>query len=290
MEPARALATSRRASKVREARQLLGRLRTRSSVLRQDLRTGGGTALALLPKLPRSTNGLFAAMRLRIGRRDIALAAVLLCAQTRLTGQAVLADVSPPLDSNDAAASAERSAKRWTLAASVDTHVVPGNRNYVQPTLAAARGWLRLEVRYNYEALATGSVWLGYNLRGGRRLTWEFTPMVGGVTGRVAGIAPGFRGSVDYGRIALRTEGEYVLDSSQARSNFLYNFSELTFEPRDWLRFGLATQRTRVYRSELDIDRGFVVGLSLESLSLSAYVYDTGLTAPAIVLTAGIDF
>jgi hypothetical protein len=91
-------------------------------------------------------------------------------------------------------------------------------------------------------------------------------------------------------KVAVQSEGEYVLDTSKARSNVFYNFSELTLAPLEWLRFGLATQRTRVYRSELDIQRGLIVGLSLERLSISASVYDVGSTAPMIVLAAGVDF
>lgn len=234
--------------------------------------------------------GLAASEGWACAKAAIVVAATLLCAQTRLMGQTVPADVSP-LDPNGCAAPAGNgSGRRWSLAASADTYLVPGARDHVQATLAATRGWLHLEVRYNYEALATGSLWLGHSLRGGRSITWEFTPMVGGVIGRTTGVAPGFRGSLSYWKVALQSEGEYVLDTSKARSNSFYNFSELTLAPLEWLRFGLATQRTRVYRSELDIQRGLIVGLSLERLSISAYLYDVGSTAPMIVLAAGVDF
>ena len=53
----------------------------------------------------------------------------------------------------------------------------------MQPTFTADRDWLHLEARYNYEALDTGSAWVGYNFSGGETLAWEFTPMIGGVFG-----------------------------------------------------------------------------------------------------------
>ena len=56
--------------------------------------------------------------------------------------------------------------KAWSFSASAYTYVVPDDSNYVQPTFTADRGWLHLEARYNYEALDTGSAWIGYNFSG----------------------------------------------------------------------------------------------------------------------------
>ena len=68
--------------------------------------------------------------------------------------------------------------KAWSFAASVYTYHVPDDTDYAQPTLTADHGWLHLEARYNYEALDTGSAWIGYNFSGGETLAWEFTPML----------------------------------------------------------------------------------------------------------------
>ena len=61
----------------------------------------------------------------------------------------------------------------WSFSASAYTYFVPDDSNYVQPTFTADRGWLHLEARYNYEALDTGSAWIGYNFSGGEKLAWE---------------------------------------------------------------------------------------------------------------------
>ena len=86
----------------------------------------------------------------------------------------------------------------WSFSASAYTYIVPDDGNYVQPTFTADRGWLHLEARYNYEALDTGSAWVGYNFSGGERLAWEFTPMLGGVFGDTTGVAPGYKGSLGW--------------------------------------------------------------------------------------------
>lgn len=55
----------------------------------------------------------------------------------------------------------------------------------------ATKGPLLIEARYNYEALDTGSLWVGHTFAGGEALTWEVTPMVGAVFGELTGAAPG---------------------------------------------------------------------------------------------------
>jgi hypothetical protein len=71
--------------------------------------------------------------------------------------------------------SPEADDQAWAFSASAYTYVLPDDRAYVQPTVTADRGWLHLEARYNYEALHTGSAWVGDNFSGGKKLAWEVT-------------------------------------------------------------------------------------------------------------------
>jgi hypothetical protein len=82
----------------------------------------------------------------------------------------------------------------------------------------ADRDWLHLEGRYNYEALDTGSAWVGYNFSGGDMLAWEITPMLGGVFGDTTGVAPGYKGSLGWWKLELYSEGEYVYDTGSDAS------------------------------------------------------------------------
>src|SRR6185295_8321022 len=81
-------------------------------------------------------------------------------------------------------ATVDSSASNWSFSAAANYYVIPDSRDYLQPTIAVKRGWLHLEVRYNYENLETGSLWFGYNIVTGKSVTMEFTPMVSGVIGR----------------------------------------------------------------------------------------------------------
>jgi hypothetical protein len=179
---------------------------------------------------------------------------------------------------------------KWSFSASVYTYIVGDSDNYAQPTVTADRDWLHLEARYNYEALKTGSAWVGYNFGGGEKLTWEITPMLGGVFGDVNGIAPGYKGSVSWWKLELYSEGEYVFDLGESSESFFYNWSELTLAPVEWFRFGLVTQRTRAYKTDRDIQRGLLAGFTYKMVSLTTYVFNPDDSKPTVVVAVGVTF
>ena len=84
----------------------------------------------------------------------LAITCFALLAEPRSSREAIAASITIPPG---------QPATDWSFAASVHTYIVPDSHNYAQPTLKADRGWLHLEARYNYEALETGSLWVGYN-------------------------------------------------------------------------------------------------------------------------------
>ena len=205
-------------------------------------------------------------------------------AQTATTAPASTATTTQP------APAEEPDDTAWSFSASAYTYLVPDAGNYVQPTFTADRGWLHLEARYNYEALDSGSAWVGYNFSGGETLAWEFTPMLGGVFGDLTGIAPGYKGSLSWWKLELYSEGESVFDTADSSDSFLYNWSELTLAPVDSVRFGLVTQRTRAYESDRDIQRGLLVGVNYRRLDVSAYYFNPDDNKPTIVIAVGLTF
>jgi len=184
----------------------------------------------------------------------------------------------------------EEATRQWSFTASVSGYLVPESRDYVNPNFTADRGSLHLEARYNYEALETGSVWVGYNFTTGDNLVFEFAPMFGGIFGNLTGVAPGYNLSLTYKRFSLSSQSEFVFDTGDSSGNFFYTWSELTYSPWEWLRAGLVVQRTKAYKSELDIQRGFLVGVSYKRVDLTTYVFNLGWTDPTIVLAAGFNF
>ena len=160
---------------------------------------------------------------------------------------------------------------KWTFALPVNAYVVPDDSDYLQPTLIADKGRLHLEARYNYEDRDTASVWAGWNFAGGKEWRWRITPMFGVVFGDTDGWAPGYRGSLGWKGFELYSEGEYVVGTDSSTDNFFYSWSELTYS-LERFRFGLVAQHTKAYQSDRDIQRGFLVGLMLERLHVTATV------------------
>jgi len=191
---------------------------------------------------------------------------------------------SPPLTAR------EETEKAWSFSAAAYTYIIPDDREYVQPTITADRGWLHLEARYNYEDLDTGSLWGGYNFSGGDKLAWEITPMLGGVFGDTSGVAPGYKGSLGWWKLELYSEGEYVFDTDDSSESFFYNWSELTLAPLDWFRFGLVTQRTRVYETDREVQRGLLVGFSYKMVDLTTYVFNPDDSKPTFVVAVALNF
>jgi hypothetical protein len=180
--------------------------------------------------------------------------------------------------------------KAWSFGASVYGYLVPDGRDYAQPTVTADRGWLHLEARYNYENLDTGSAWIGYNFSVGEKLSLEFTPMLGGVFGHTTGIAPGYEGTLSWWKLSLYSEGEYVFDTGNSSDSFFYTWSELSLAPVEWFRFGLVVQRTKLFETAFDIQRGFLVGFSYKKVDFTTYLFNPDASRPTVVLGVGLHF
>ena len=156
---------------------------------------------------------------------------------------------------------------------------------------AADRGWQHFELRYNYESLETFSAWLGGNFSVGEELTLEMTPMVGVVFGdETNGVAPGYKATLGWRQFEFYSEGEYVFDVNDHSESFFYNWSELSFAPVEAFRFGIVTQRTRLYDSDRDIQRGVLVGIAKETWDVTGYLFNLDEAKPTFVLAVGVSF
>jgi len=207
----------------------------------------------------------------------------------RLPGVIAVAFALAIEDVHAQAATGEAPEKAWSFSASAYTYIVPNDREYVQPTITADHGWLHLEARYNYEGLKAGSAWIGYNFSVGEKLSLEFTPMLGAVFGETKGIAPGYKYTLSWWKLELYTEGEYVFDTENSSDRFFYTWSELSLAPVEWFRFGVVIQRTKLYQTDFDIQRGLLIGFSHKDLSFTTYVFNLD-DKPTVVLGVSVNF
>lgn len=158
------------------------------------------------------------------------------------------------------------------------------------PIFKADKNKLHLEARYNYEDIETFSVWGGYNFSGGNEFEYTLTPMLGGVAGLTKGVAPGIEMTFSYKGFELYTEGEYLFDLASTENSFFYNWVDFTYSPKDWLWFGISGQRTRLYKTDLDLQRGLLIGGGLKNWELTGYLYNLGFDEPFVLLTLSVHF
>ena len=203
-----------------------------------------------------------------------------------LLASPVLAQTTSDADSSSDTAPANP----WAFSLVTSGYLVPHDQSYASPTFTADHRWLHLEARYNYEYQRTGSLWAGYNFGVGNKFVLEVTPMLGAVFGNTTGIAPGCSISLTYKRVALSAQSEYVFNTDNRASNFFYTWNELTYSPTDWFHAGLVAQRTRAYQTNLDVQRGFSVGLAHKKMDFTTYIFNAGWTDPTVVLVLGFTF
>jgi hypothetical protein len=188
------------------------------------------------------------------------------------------------------AASSNVAPNPWAFSLATSGYIVPGGQSYINPDFTANRGWLHLEARYNSEALDTGSLWIGYNFTAGKKLVLDATVMVGGVFGNLNGVAPGYLVTLTYKRVQLYSEGEYVFDVQNRAGNVFESWGQLTYSPLTWLQLGLVSQKTAVYHTSLDVQRGVLVGFTYKKMNFTTSVFNFGWTTPTEVLALTVNF
>jgi len=179
----------------------------------------------------------------------------------------------------------------WEFAVTAYPTAVRGGDHYTSAIATADRGPLHFEVRNNYEGLGVRSAFVGWNFSGGDKITWEVTPLLGGAWGEMQAFIPGLEVGVAWGRFDLYIEAEYVRDRSKGRDDsYFYSWNELGYRAAEWLRLGLASQRTRVYNNDRDIQRGPFAQLTWGRATLGGYWFNPGSADQVFVGSLGVAF
>ena len=155
---------------------------------------------------------------------------------------------------------------------------------------AINRGSFRFEARHNYEARHATSAFVGWKFSGGDALSYEVTPIAGGLFGAAHGGIVGVEASAAYHAFDVYVEAEYVHDSSDAASSFTYAWSEVGFRPIEWLRLGIVGQRTRIVNSDRDLQRGPFVQLTFGKLSVGVYAFNPEAASRYTVVSIAASF
>jgi hypothetical protein len=200
----------------------------------------------------------------------------------------------PAAQSADAGSSSSREpssqGQTWSGRGSAAYYAFQDAENYLQPTAAADRDVLHLEMRYNYEARNSVSGFVGGNVAFGTAAVLRMTPMLGALVGDTTGIVPALELDLAWNRLEFYTEGEYVIDVTHPSDRFLYSWSETSIWLTNRIRTGVVTQRTRAHHAPRDIQRGLLLGATMAKFEAAAYFFNPDSHDRFFVASIGVRF
>ena len=178
----------------------------------------------------------------------------------------------------------------WSFAAAAYYYILTGEKNATTILGYADHKSLHLETRYNYEDRETGSVFGGYVFEAGNKLAVSLTPMIGFVFGNTNGIAPGLEVSLAWKKLDFYSETEYVFDFDGKENNFLYTWTELAITPFKNFRTGISANRTRLFQSDLEVEKGIFMQYSFWKLTAGVHYFNPFSNDDFVIATLAVEF
>ncbi|HEY6504627.1 MAG TPA: hypothetical protein VIZ28_11680 [Chitinophagaceae bacterium] len=178
----------------------------------------------------------------------------------------------------------------WSFEMNAYHYFLPAEKNTTTLLGYADHKALHLEARYNYEDVNTASVFGGYRIETGHKLMLTLVPMIGIVFGNTDGIVPGLETSLAWKKFDFYAEGEYVIDLNGEENNFFYTWTELAITPFKNFRTGISANRTRLYQSGLDLQRGVFAQYSFWKLTAGVHYFNPFTDSEFVIATLGIEF
>jgi len=176
--------------------------------------------------------------------------------------------------------------KQWKFDLAATLYLFKGGDYLVMPDFKVDKGHLHLQGRYNYEDEHTTSLWAGYNFEVGKELKLKASPMIGGVAGNINGMASGIVYTLSYKKIEWYSEGEYFFSFENKEDDYFYVSSDLSYSFTRFFWLGIELNRSRIFKSERDVQRGILVGASYKRFIFNGCVYEIGSSN----MSAGLTF
>ena len=161
----------------------------------------------------------------------------------------------------------------WVLGATLQRAFVPGAPDTTLGIVAADRGALHLEGRWNYEAIDAGTLFAGLNWRRDAAVSVTLVPMLGVAFGSLRGVVPALEASVTWRMLDASIAAEWVRDLDDRSRSFFYAWSELGVSPGGGWRLGAVAQRTRLWETLGEVQRGVFAQVELGPTTWALYVF-----------------
>jgi len=133
---------------------------------------------------------------------------------------------------------------------------------------------LYFEGRYNYEEMKSCSAYIGKTFTNEASFKYSISPIVGGVWGAYRGGSIGANIDLEYGNFYLSSQPQYTFGFKTRENNFIYSWSELGYQVKDWLAIGASVQHTQLYQTQSSFEKGLLLSLSYKNWSLPLYIFN----------------
>lgn len=130
------------------------------------------------------------------------------------------------------------------------------------------------EMRYNYEASRTVSVYAGKSFSNKGAILYSITPMAGFVFGEYTGASAAMNGELEYRKFFFSSQAQYTVNKDDRADNFFFNWSELGYQPVKWFYAGISTQLTQLHKTSLVPEYGLMIGLVIKKITIPVYVFN----------------
>jgi hypothetical protein len=133
---------------------------------------------------------------------------------------------------------------------------------------------LYTEMRYNYEAPETVSVYIGKNFSKKGMLDYAVTPMLGIVMGNFSGGSLATNIDLNYKKTFISIQTQYTLSKDDVMKNFFFNWTELGYQPLKWFYAGITVQETKTYKTRLISEPGIFAGFMIRKFTIPVYLFN----------------
>jgi len=134
---------------------------------------------------------------------------------------------------------------------------------------------LYFEGRYNYEEMNTFSAYIGKTFENNSAFKYSFSPIAGGVFGTYKGASLGANVSFEYKNLYFSSQPQYTFTFNKTKEdNFIYSWSELSYQIKGWLAAGISAQHTKLYQAKGLVEKGLLLSFSYKKWSLPLYIFN----------------
>lgn len=136
----------------------------------------------------------------------------------------------------------------------------------------SSKNWYA-EGRFNYEAINTLSLYGGKTFEKTALISYSATPIVGVVLGQMNGGSVGLNLEMDYEKFNFNTQSQYTFSAQQRTNNFIYSWSDLTYQFFEKFAMGASLQQTKLYQVNGAFERGVLLKTGFKNWVFPLYIF-----------------